>query len=135
MSNYIYYCNTCNTLDSDFERNQKIRCPGCGNDYLPLLITEETWFEIDDDEKRKVMYRAITSKNEQKSDYLRMNNPKMAAQGKVGPSAGDSTDDFDYEDDDDGDDDGMLFGLKKWQIALILVAVAIITAVITLSVL
>lgn len=133
MSNYVYYCNTCSTLDSDFEKNSRIRCPGCGNDYLPLLITEETWYEINDDEKRKILYRAITSKNEQKSDYLRMNNPKMSAQEKAGDNMTSSEDDYDDEDADDGG--SMLFGLKKWQIALILAVVAVITAVIAIAVL
>lgn len=127
MSNYLYYCKTCNTLDTDYEKNQKIKCPGCGNNYSPLLITEDVWFELGDDEKRQVLYRAITNPApfEQKTDYLRLNNaPKTVMD-----------DDDDYYEDEEDDDDDEGFRLKPLPVALILVAVAVVTAVIAILVL
>lgn len=58
MSNYLYYCKNCNTLEEDSNENSMIRCPECNQRYYPLHVTEDAWEAMGNDEKRNVLVHA-----------------------------------------------------------------------------
>lgn len=74
MSNYLFYCKNCNTLEADANINAKIRCGECGGRYHPLYITEEEWDSADGDTKRKIIRESSSYLTEKSANVSEKNN-------------------------------------------------------------
>ncbi len=55
MSDYLYYCNNCNSLVADTYDNESISCDKCGEKMIPLHVNEEEWNGMTSGEKRELI--------------------------------------------------------------------------------
>lgn len=60
MSDYLFYCQKCNSLISDKYEEDEISCEICNSRMIPLHITEDEWNKMTDEEKRNFLDRYKT---------------------------------------------------------------------------
>lgn len=67
MSDYLYFCKNCRTLETDSKDNRPFRCEECGGKYQPLHVTVQEWNNSSREEKNSIVKKAV--RNEVNHNY------------------------------------------------------------------
>ena len=57
MSDYLYYCNYCNSLVAESYDNGNISCEKCNGEMIPLHVNEDDWNGMPSNEKRDLILK------------------------------------------------------------------------------
>ena len=57
MSDYLYYCNNCNSLVAESYDNGNISCEKCNGKMIPLHVNEDDWNKMPSNEKRDLILK------------------------------------------------------------------------------